>query len=175
MRFLLHRSLSVDEFLEQVARRGSWVGGGSVAALSAALSAALLEKLVTRPRARRTLQQIRSVCVTLIDRDAETFSGVIQAMRRKNQAGFRQALRRATDVPQQVVVSAATVQAACRVARRTINPRFQSDLRCAEALAKASGVAARALIRTNLVWLKDPAYTRATRRRLAAAMRRAAR
>ncbi len=170
MRIWLRRSL--DEFLEQVARRGSWVGGGSVAALSAALSAALLEKLVTRPAVSRKLRRVRTACIALIDHDADTFSRVIQATRHKNQAGFRQALKRATDVPRQVFESAALVQAACHAARRTINPRFQSDLRCAEALASASCVAARALIHTNLVWLKDPAYARATQRRLAAAMRK---
>ena|GEM_PF-2357154 len=163
---------SLNDFLEQVARRGSWVGGGGVAALSAALSAALLEKLVTRPALGQKLRRLRGICLALIDADADTFSRVIQAMRRNDQPGFRRALKRATDVPCQVFESAAAVQAACRAARRAINPRFQSDLRCAEALAGASCVAARALIHTNLVWLKDPAYARVTQRRLAAAMRR---
>lgn len=139
--------------------------------MSAALSAALLEKLVTRPALSRKLRRVRTACIGLIDRDADTFSRVIQAMRHQNQAGFRRALKRATDVPRQVFESAALVRAACRAARRTVAPRFQSDLRCAEALAGASCVAARALIHTNLVWLKDPAYARATQRRLRAAER----
>ena len=157
---------SVDEFLEQVARRGSWLGGGSVAALSAALAAALLEKLVAQPAMARRLHRIRQACVALIPRDAEAFSRVIQATRRGNRAVFSRALKAATDVPWQVFAHAQAVQSACRAAQRTIKPRFQSDLRCALALALAASESARTLIQTNLAWLNDTAYSRTMRRRL---------
>ena len=163
---------SVDEFLEQVARRGSWVGGGSIAALSAALSAALLEKLVAQPAMARRLKRIRHACVALIPRDAEAFSRVIQATRRGNRTVFCRALKAATDVPWQVFTHAQAVQSACRTAQRAVKPRFQSDLRCALALALAASESARTLIHTNLAWLNDAAYTRTMRRRLHSAMKR---
>ena len=142
-----------------------------MAALSAALAAALLEKLVPQAAARQKLRRIRRACVTLIDRDATMFSRVIKASRGENRSGFRRALTAATNVPWQVFAHAQTIQSACRVAQREIKPKFQSDLRCALALALAASESARTLILTNLAWLNDPAYTRMMRRRFQSATR----
>jgi len=158
--------MSLEEFLEQVARRGSWSGGGSVAAVSAALSVALLEKLSTRPRAVRRLRRLRRECLVLVHRDAQTFSRVIEATRAGNRGAFTRSLKQATEVPYRVFAHAQTVAAICRAERRFIKPRFQSDLHCAMAVAGAAGESARALIRTNLAWLKDQAYTARMTRRL---------
>ncbi len=158
---------SLEEFLAQVARRGSWFGGGSVAALSAAMAAALLEKLVLEPALARRLSAIRRECVALIQRDAVTFAMVIEAIRTGQRGAFTAALKRAIEVPCLVAQHAAVVQAACRAAKRRIKPRFQSDLRCAGAIARAAEGSARTLIATNLAWLKDPAYARRIRQRLA--------
>lgn len=162
---------SVEEFLEQVARRGSWIGGGSVAALSAALSAALLEKLVVDPTMARRLRRLWHECLALIDRDAHTFARVIHATRANNRHAFARSLKAATEVPCRVFECARTVTVVAQAARKTIKPKFQSDLRCAIALAHASSAAAQALIQTNLAWLNDPGYRRKVRRRLATAGR----
>ena len=157
---------SLEQFLEQVARRGSWVGGGSVSALSAALAAALLEKLIPSvPQARR-LRRIRRECVRLIDADAGTFARVIRAIREDDQPSFRRSLKAATEIPCRVVEHARMIQAACRQAKRALKPRFRSDLLCAMATARGAEESAQALIRTNLAWLHDPAYARQIRRRL---------
>ena len=160
---------SIEQFLEQVARRGSWVGGGSVAAFSAALSAALLEKLIADPRAARRLRQARRECLALLQRDAEAFARVIRTTRRKDRRAFRVALQAATEVPCRVFEHAQRVQVACRAAQRAVKPRFQSDLRCAMAVAMAAGESARTLVQTNLAWLGDPAYAARIRRRLQSA------
>ena len=159
----------ISEFVDHVARRGSWFGGGSVAALSGALSAALLEKLLHEPPAIRRLRAIRRECLALIERDAETFARVIGATRTKRRGAFARALKRAIDVPCRVFEDAQTVQALCREAQRAVKPRFQSDLRCAMAVALAASESARTLIHTNLEWLNDPRYTTQIRRRLQAA------
>ena len=164
VRFHLYGSL--EQFLDQVARRGSWIGGGSVAALSAALSAALLEKLVHEPRVSRRLGRIRRECVRLIHRDAETFARVIQATQRKQRQAFARALKAAIEVPCRVFEHAQAVQAACRAAQRLVKPRFQSDLRCAMAMALAAAESARTLIMTNLAWLDDSTHAKRIRRRL---------
>lgn len=164
---------SLEQFLEQVARRGSWIGGGSVAALSAALAAALLEKLFARPREAQALREIRRRCLPLIRLDAERFARVIQATRGGNRRAFRLALKSATDVPSQVFEHAQAIQAACRRAQRSVKPQFQSDLRCAMAVALAAGESARTLILTNLAWLNDPSHAKRVQRRLHAAQRHA--
>jgi formiminotetrahydrofolate cyclodeaminase len=163
---------SLERFLEQVAHRGSWVGGGSVAALSAALAAALLEKLTLRPQSARRLRGIRQECFRLIQRDAQMFARVIRATRAKNGQAFQRSLKGATEVPYRVFKRAHTIQAVCRAQQRSIKPQFQSDLWCAMALALAASESALALIRTNLAWLDDPAYLKTMQRRLHSVTRR---
>jgi len=146
---------SLHQFLDRVAHRGSWVGGGSVAALTAALAAALLEKLLVRPQTVRTLRRTRGHCLRLVHEDAETFARVIQATRTRHQGTFRAALKASTNVQEHVFAHARTIQRLCRLAKRSVKPRLQSDLHCAMVLAKASEEASRTLIQTNRAWLND--------------------
>jgi len=162
---------SFDSFLEQIARRGSWFGGGSAAAIAAALAAALVEKLTVSPPLRRRVHRIRRECTRMVQQDAAAFSKVIRASRTGRRAAFRRALQAATEVPCRVVEQAKAVEAACRQTAKTLKPQFQSDLRCARALAAAAGASGRALIDTNLDWLNDPSFTRRIRRRLRDATR----
>jgi len=147
-------SQSINQFLEQVARRGSWFGGGSVAALSAALSAALLEKLLAESTLRQTLQRRRRACVRLIEEDATVFARAIAASRTKTPGAFERALTQATRVQARVAAHAKAVEATCRRAQRTVKPQLQSDLRCARGLAQAAAAAAQVLIETNRAWLR---------------------
>jgi len=146
---------SLDQLLNRVAHRGSWFGGGSAAALTAALAAALLEKLVVAPKVAHALRRSRRACLKLIQQDAEAFASVIEAMRSKNRRRFVRALNAATAVQQAVLGHSRAIQRAGRVAQRSMNRKFQSDLRCAMALASASGASARVLIRTNRAWLRQ--------------------
>jgi formiminotetrahydrofolate cyclodeaminase len=104
--------------------------------------------------------------LTLIQQDADTFARVIQTTRRNDRTAFRKALQSATEIPCRVFERARLVHGACRAAQRKVKPRFQSDLRCAAAVAAAAAESARALVLTNVSWLDDPAYTRRIRRRL---------
>jgi formiminotetrahydrofolate cyclodeaminase len=146
--------MSIQDLLEEIARRGSWVGGGSVAALGAAASAALLEKLVATEAARRPLRRGRRQAVRVIQEDARVFARVIAATRRSNPQAFRTALQRATALQVSVLNVARDVQQKGRAVRRTIPPKFQSDLRCALALARAAETSAQGFIRANRVWLQ---------------------
>ena len=142
------------------------MGGGSVAALSAALAAALLQKLTTHSQTAARLRRIRRECLGLIQRDAAAFSRVISATRHEDRRAFRRTLRAAIEIPCRVYEHAQTVNAACRSERRFVKPRFQSDLKCAQALAEAAAQSARALIATNLAWLGDRTYTKQVHRRV---------
>jgi hypothetical protein len=64
------------------------------------------------------------------------------------------------------------LEAVCQAAQQAVKPRFQSDLRCAMALAMASSESARTLILTNLAWLDDPQYSKRMRHRLQTSARR---
>ena len=142
------------------------MGGGSVAALSAALAAALLEKLVVQPRPAYRLRHVRRASLRLMEQDAVRFARVIAATRSGKRRTFANALKAATDVPCQVFEHAQAIQAACRWAQRSVKPKFQSDLRCAMATALAASESARTLIETNLAWLNDERYARIVHSRL---------
>lgn len=142
-------------------------------ALGAALAAALLEKLIVQPAKSARVRRIRAACLALVDRDAVVFSRVIQATRHQDRRRFAAALKAATDVPFAVFRHAQALQVAAQDARRAINPKFQSDLRCAVALAGAAGEGAKVLVLTNAAWLRDARYTRQMTRRLAAATQNA--
>lgn len=156
----------METLLEEVARRGSWLGGGSVAALAIALAAALLEKLLLKPRARAQLRQIRQRGLRFVEQDGIVFARVIAATRQGRRAPFARALRAANDIPCRIFADAHMVLALTREARRQVKPRFQSDLKCAAALATAAAAGARALISTNVAWMADAAYTARIRRQL---------
>jgi len=142
-----------------------------VAALTAAAAAALLQKLIIRPQAIRQLEAVRRECLALIERDAATFSEAIAALRISRRAPFARALKQATEVPWRVFANAQIVRAMGRREQRAIKPQFQSDVRCALALAQAAAASAQTLIRTNLAWLKDRAYAARMRQRLRRALR----
>lgn len=156
---------SLEQFLEQTATRGTWYGGGSASAFTCALAAALLQKLVTRAALSRQLNAIRHRCLALVEQDAEAFAAAIRTLARRP-AGFPAALRLATEVPAAVYAASQRIRAIAKTAQREVRSKYQVDLRCAVALARASAESSRGLIRTNLAWLKDPRYSRQLRQRL---------
>ncbi|MBI2885443.1 MAG: cyclodeaminase/cyclohydrolase family protein [Candidatus Omnitrophica bacterium] len=153
--------------LDQIARRGSWYGGGSAVAFGCALAAALLEKLTSDSRRRAAIRRLRSRCLQLAARDADAFARVVRAQASRPSSAFRRALKDATRVPLEICETAQAVLKAASLARRTLSTAYQVDVECVEALARAAQQGARALALTNARWLSDPAYSRQVRRQLA--------
>jgi formiminotetrahydrofolate cyclodeaminase len=148
-------SRSFEQLLDEIAHRGSWLGGGSVAAASLALAASLLEKLLPQPVGRRRMRRLRRECVRLIDGDARAFAQVIAATRQRDRTILRRRLKAATAIPLRIRRHAATAKHLCQAAGRSVPPRLQSDLRCVTALAQASAMAAGILAATNRAWLRQ--------------------
>ena len=165
---------SIDQFLRRTATKGSWYGGGSAAALTGALTAALLEKLVVG-NAAATSRSIRKRCTTLIEADAKVFARVIKAYYEQDRVAVRRTLKRAIEVPVAVYRAADQLLTLAASAQRTIPQRYQSDVQCVVALGKATRDAARALVMTNLAWLNDPQYSRQVRRALSSNSRASSR
>ena len=162
----LNVSDTLEHFLDQVAQQGSWYGGGSVSALSAALAAALLEKLLGSAGPVKRLTRIRRECLHLARQDAVVFARVIAASRSGNRRAFGRTLKAATDIPCRVFEHAGAIRAISREAASSIKPQFRADVVSARAMAAAAAEGAQALITTNLGWLNDRTYTRTIRRRL---------
>jgi formiminotetrahydrofolate cyclodeaminase len=159
--------ISLDDLLNHTAKRGTWYGGGSAAALACALAAALLEKLCRTPRQARAIRAVRLRATKLIEGDARAFAEVIRAQAGGNRRAAARKLRAATKIPATVYRSAHELLALSQPIARMINPKYQSDLRCARAIAQAAAESAKALITTNLDWLGDAEYSRQMRKQLA--------
>ncbi|MBI2174896.1 MAG: cyclodeaminase/cyclohydrolase family protein [Candidatus Omnitrophica bacterium] len=164
---------TLEYYLDEVARRGSWNGGGSVAASAAALSAALLEKLSVDRRHIQKLRRIRRACLALCWEDGRLFARAIAASAQRHpRSFFLRALARATESPCRVLEYSGELSAIEKQLRRAIRPAFQSDLRCAAALNEACRISACVLIETNLLWMGKVPQAAGIRRRLASAGRR---
>ena len=157
---------SVDELLDEIARRGTWYGGGSVAALAAAMACALLEKLILKAAALKKLKRLRKECLALVEKDAASFAHAIGGMRLGRRAVFVSRLKAATEVPYRVLVAAYTAKSLGTAQRKLIRPQFQSDVRCALNLAQAAADCAELFIDANCAWLKDRAYAEGMRKRI---------
>lgn len=151
---------SVQQLLERTADRRSSYGGGSAAALSCALAAALVEKLAGRTGSAATARKLRACCTRLIEADAKAFAAVVRAGARQDRSALRRALRVATDVPCQVGECAQQVLSIARRIRARVSPRYRVDLCCAEALARAAKQSAQALVAANCAWTKQIAARR---------------
>lgn len=162
---------SVEDLLDHVARRGSWYGGGSVAALAAAMACALLEKLILKAGALKKLKRLRKECLALVEKDAVSFARAIHGMRLGRRAVFVSRLKAATEVPYRVLHNAYAIKAMGKAYQKTIKPQFQSDVRCALVLAQASADSAETFIETNLAWLKERSYTAGMHKRIIRAKR----
>ena len=159
-------SSSVRPILDSIAKQGSWYGGGSAAALTCALSAALLEKLLSPARDIRRFRVLRQRCATLVDEDARTLSHVIRAYYHGDARAAKRRLKAAIRIPADICLASQELLAQARASAHLIKPRYRVDLRCAMELAKAAGTSARALVETNLSWLDEPAFTRRVRAEL---------
>lgn len=152
---IVRSKISVEQLLEHTAARGSWYGGGSAAALSCALAAALMEKLASQPEAARLARAIRQRCTRLVHEDARVFAKAVQAMSSHDPRRVRRAMNAAIAVPQEVCASAQRLRRVSRQIGKTLRPNFRVDLRCADALARAAETSARALVLTNQAWLNQ--------------------
>ena len=151
---------AVRQLLEQTADRRSSYGGGSAAALSCALAAALVEKLAGRTGSAMTARRLRACCTRLIEADAKAFAAVVRASARQDRSAIRRALTVATDIPSQVGECAQQVLSIARRIRARVSPRYRVDLDCAQALARAAKQSAQALVAANRAWAKQVAAQR---------------
>ncbi|MDP3722554.1 MAG: cyclodeaminase/cyclohydrolase family protein [Candidatus Omnitrophota bacterium] len=146
---------SVRQLLEQTADRRSSYGGGSAAALSCALAAALVEKLAGRTGSAIIARRLRACCTRLIEADAQAFARVVRAGARQDHRAIRRALTVATGIPSQVGECAQQVLSIARRIRARVSPRYRVDLRCAEALARTAKQSAQALVAANRAWRRQ--------------------
>jgi formiminotetrahydrofolate cyclodeaminase len=167
---------SVDDFLERLASGSPVPAGGSAAALAAAASAGLVGMVcrVSAPHvadgaalveAAHEADDLRGRLVRLMHEDALAFKALLEARRgasdRRSDA-VREAARRATEVPLDIVESAQRVLGLCERVAPEARPSTVADLGVAVALGCAAFDGATLTVRVNLKGLDDPAFTART-------------
>lgn len=181
--------LKVDRFLQELASDSPAPGGGSVAALSAALGAALVAMVcrLTIDKAkyadvREQLQGIMSQAddlrqkfTGLVESDTEAFNAVMSAFRmpketedqkRERSSAIQQATRWATEVPLEVLSLSARLLEISRVVAEKGNVNSVSDAGVAAEMARGAARGATLNVLINLGSLKDEVFVAGVRQRL---------
>lgn len=155
--------LRIRELLDLTASKAPTPGGGSCAALAAALSAALIEKVAGKSRKRfpaaaslyAQARIIRLRVTRAVHADAHAYQRVVTASRRKNRRALLRALRSAAQVPQGVVEDAKALGQLSQRLLAISSPVWRSDVLCAHDLALASERASVGFVRANQRYLKS--------------------
>jgi len=141
------QELTIQEFLEELAARKPTPGGGSVAALSGALSAGLVSMAAAFSRNQDFCEQARTLMKTLthlVDRDAKAFTS--------------RDLREATRVPLQTAKHSYDVLKLAGDLLETCNPKVITDIGVAAKMAESAVKGAMLNVEVNLASLGDEDY-----------------
>ena len=143
------QELTIEEFLEELAARKPTPGGGSVAALSGAVSAGLVSMAAKFSRSKDISEQARALMGTLtnlIDRDAEAFAS--------------RDLKEATQVPLQTAKHSYAVLKLAGALLKTCNPKVITDIGVAAKMAESAIKGAMLNVKVNLASIRDEDYER---------------
>jgi formiminotetrahydrofolate cyclodeaminase len=141
------QELTIEQFLGELAARQPTPGGGSVAALSGALSAGLVCMAAEFSQDKDVSEQARTLMNTLthlIDRDAQAFAS--------------RDLKEATRVPLQTAKHSYAVLKLAAALLETCNPKLITDIGVAAKMAEAAITGAMLNVRVNLGSIGDEDY-----------------
>jgi len=180
---------SVLTFLDALASASPAPGGGSVAALSGALGAALVSMVCNLTLGKKRyndvqeeiaglLQQserLRGKLTELLEADVQAYTQVSRAMQMLRDTdqqkaaraqALEAALKAATDVPLQIAEACVDVMDLCRPAAEMGNVNAVSDAGVAVLMAEAGLRSAALNVLINLGWIKDRAFVQENQARL---------
>lgn len=186
-------SLTIDEFLTRLASSDPTPGGGSLAALTGAMAAAMLAMVCNltigrpkyadvEPEVRALLEALQGRQVGLVDlanadvraygavRDAYRLPRGTEEERSARTAAIDGAMEHATAVPVQIAEDARTVLDLALRASRSTNVAALGDVAVGAHLALAAARGAADQARLNLSTLHDAAFATALAQRLSAAL-----
>jgi formiminotetrahydrofolate cyclodeaminase len=181
--------ITIHEFLDELASPSPAPSGGSAAALSGALGAALVTMVCRLSLGKKSYEDVsseleaiipraeekRRVLLGLIDADAKAYDEVIAKYKlpreTEEQKGVRaaatqRALKDAADIPFQIAAACAAVLDMVLPVAAKGNKNAESDAGAAALLAEAGLRAAAMNVEINLRLIRDDAYVREMRTRL---------
>lgn len=179
----------VSQFLDALASSAPAPGGGSVAALSGALGAALVSMVcnltVGKKKYANVEQDIKAILekseslrhklADLLQADVQAYTAVSQAMKMPRATEeekvaraetLQKALKGATEVPLQIAEACVEVIALCQPAAEKGNKNAVSDAGVAILMAEAGLRSAALNILINLGWIEDQRFTAEKQRQL---------
>ena len=183
--------LKIDQFLQELASSSPAPGGGSVAALSGCLGAALVAMVcrltVDKPKYAEVSEELRGILSEaeqlrqrlegLVERDTEAFNSVMAAFRlpketeeqrSERSSAIQEATRRATEVPLEVLSVSARVLELSQVVAAKGNVNSVSDAGVAAEMARAGARGAALNVQINLGGLQDESFVADTRESMSA-------
>jgi formiminotetrahydrofolate cyclodeaminase len=176
--------LTVKEWLEELGERGPVPGGGSAAAMTAAMAASLVAmtaRLSTDSWAEASgivaqAARLRTRLAAFAQTDADVYAASLQAMARvsdvpddRRDYELGSALDEAAETPLRIAEAAADVVLLAAEASARGDPQQHADAQAAAALAAAAARAAARLVEVNLTTTEDDPRVRQARAVAAAA------
>ncbi len=181
--------MAVSQFLSELASSAPAPGGGSVAALSGALGAALVSMVcnltIGKKKYADVEQEIRAILeksedlrrklVNLIQEDIQVYTAVSEAMKMPKDTEeektarhktLQKALKAATEVPLQVAEMCVEVITLCQPVAEKGNKNAVSDAGVAILMAEAGLRSAALNILINLGWIEDQSFNAEKQRQL---------
>ncbi len=178
-------------FLDALGEPTATPGGGSAAALAGAMSASLGRMVAGLSRKKksqaahveeltRLLGEFDAAARDLaaaVDRDAAAYDGVVAAARlakatpeeqKKRAEALDSATRHAAEVPLEVALRSAGLLDLLQQLEPVASPAMKSDLRTADALARAAARGAMENVAINLESIEDAGYVAEMKKRVAA-------
>ena len=176
------KNLTIDEYLDKTASGAPVPGGGSAAALNAALAAALTEMVARLTIGRKNFAEVdaemraaaeeasllHKKMVAEIDRDADAYAKVLAAFqlpketpeqKTKRAQAIEDALKGAALVPLGVAQAAVSLMDIARTVISLGNPNALSDGAAGLLAARMAARAALFNVRINLASIKDENFT----------------
>jgi formiminotetrahydrofolate cyclodeaminase len=180
---------TIKSFLDELASSAPAPGGGSVAALSGALGAALINMVSNLTIGKekyagvqdeitallKKSESLRNKLADLLEEDVAVYTRLSQTMKmprdteeQKNTRtkAMDKALKAATDVPLRVAEACASVMELCRPAAEKGNVNAVSDVGVGILMAEAGLRSAALNVLINLGWIKDDKFVSKNQKRL---------
>lgn len=176
--------MKITEFLEATASDAPVPGGGSVAALSAGISASLIEMVANLTVGKKNYEEVeaemkgiseqaspyKAVFAAAIDKDAEAFDGVMKAFKlpkesdeekKARTAAIQSGMKDAANVPLETARNAFGLFGMIEAIVLRGNSNAVTDGAVSAMMARAAVLGAIYNVRINLGSIKDEAYVQA--------------
>jgi formiminotetrahydrofolate cyclodeaminase len=177
----MYADLSLKDYLKETASSAPVPGGGSVAALSASLAAALTEMVAGLTVGRSGFEAVhdemeetcivaasmRTRCIEDIDRDPEAYQKVLAAFRMPKETreekdvrsrAIQEAMKGAALVPMALAERVFRIMSMAGSVVQKGNKNAVTDGAVAAMMARAAGLAALYNVRINLTAIKDDEF-----------------